>query len=61
VDEGFAQQPGIDFGEHFSPVARLDIWNSHKVDGQKSVNGVSMNALMSEHVHILKNTYAFLM
>ena len=46
MDEGFAQQPGIDFGEHFSPVARLDIWNSHKVDGQKSLNGVSMNALM---------------
>jgi hypothetical protein len=46
VAQGFAQQPGINFGEHFSPMTRLDIWNSHKCDGQKSGNGVSMNAFM---------------
>jgi len=39
VVEGFAQKYGIDFGEHFAPVARLDTWNSHKVDGKKVAMG----------------------
>ena len=60
VAKGFSQQPGIDFGETFSPVARLDTvraviattaqnkWKVYQMD----VKSAFLNGILEEEIYV---------
>lgn len=62
VEKGFSQQPGIDFGENFAPVARLDTmrailaiatqnkWKVYQID----VKSTFLNGILEEEIYVEK-------
>ena len=60
VAKGFSQQPGIEFGEKISPVARLDIvrvvlattaqnkWKVYQMD----VKSAFLNGILEEEIYV---------